>query len=148
VPDPVPGGQVREQPYRLVMPPDQVAGEVFRVVVQVGQGGPVIENAGVIAPGPAEAVTAALGELAAATRVIQVSQYTGDQAGWQQVLIMAAGDAPLDEALAGLGKIARAAGIFEQTWEAGSVTEVCDMIAEWADARRPGRAGRPGGQSR
>lgn len=36
---------------------------------------------------------------------------------------------PLDEALAGLHRIAVAAGILEQTWQARSIAEVCDMIA-------------------
>ena len=42
----------------------------------------------------------------------------------------------LGEALAGLHRIADAAGIFEQTWQAASVAEVCDMIASWCAARR------------
>jgi hypothetical protein len=132
----------REQPYRLVMPPDPGGGEVYRVVVQIGQGGPVIENAGVIAPGPTAAVAEALAELGAAIRVLEVEQYVDERAGWQRVLIMTAAGGQLDEALAGLATIAKAAGIFEDTWQARSVTEVCGMIAEWADARRPGRAGR------
>ena len=50
---------------------------------------------------------------------------------------------PLDEALAGIKRIAEAAGIFEQTWQAGSIGGVCDMIAEWCRTRRreePARA--------
>ena len=43
--------------------------------------------------------------------------------------------APLDEALAGLHRIATAAGIFEQTWQAASIGEVCDMIAAWCRGR-------------
>lgn len=44
--------------------------------------------------------------------------------------------APLDEALAGLHRIAAAAGVLEETWQARSVGEVCDMIAAWCRARR------------
>jgi hypothetical protein len=42
----------------------------------------------------------------------------------------------LDEALAGIHQIAQAAGIFEQTWHATSIGEVCGMIAAWITDRR------------
>jgi hypothetical protein len=45
---------------------------------------------------------------------------------------------PLDEALAGIHRIATAAGIFEDTWQARNMAEVCDIIAAWCAARRPG----------
>lgn len=48
----------------------------------------------------------------------------------------AAADDQLNEALAGLHRIATAAGIFEQTWQAGSISEVCDMLAAWCRDRR------------
>jgi hypothetical protein len=47
-----------------------------------------------------------------------------------------AADAPLDEALAGLHRIAVRAGIFDQTCEAASIAEVCDMIAGWCGEQR------------
>ena len=47
----------------------------------------------------------------------------------------AAQQEPLDEALAGLHRIANAAGIFRQTWTAASISEVCDMIAAWCRDR-------------
>jgi hypothetical protein len=43
---------------------------------------------------------------------------------------------PLDEALAGIHRIAAAAGIFEDTWQAESMAEVCDIIAAWCRAAR------------
>jgi hypothetical protein len=43
----------------------------------------------------------------------------------------------LDEALAGLARIAKAAGIWEKTWQARSIPELCDMLAAWAAARTP-----------
>jgi hypothetical protein len=42
----------------------------------------------------------------------------------------------LDEALAGLKRIAEAAGIFQATWQATSITGVCDMIAAWCAERQ------------
>jgi hypothetical protein len=50
----------------------------------------------------------------------------------------AAADEQLSEALAGLHRVAEAAGIFEQTWQAGSIGEVCDMLAAWCRDRRAG----------
>jgi hypothetical protein len=47
-----------------------------------------------------------------------------------------AAEAPLDEALAGLYRIAQTAGIFDQTCEAQSIAEVCDMIAGWCGEQR------------
>jgi hypothetical protein len=60
------------------------------------------------------------------------------------------GDAPLDEALAALRRIADAAGIFPQTCEAASIAEVGDMIALWCAQRRsaPDRAVRGTGAGR
>jgi hypothetical protein len=51
----------------------------------------------------------------------------------------------LDEALAGLARIARAAGIFEATWSGRTVTEVSEIIAAWCAARRPGPSPAPPG---
>jgi hypothetical protein len=129
--------------YRLVMPAgDAPGGELFRVTVQVGEGGPLIENAGVVAPGPAAAVASALAELATATRVTEVAQYIDGEGlgtGWAPVVIMtAAGGAPLDDALAGLRRIAEAAGIFNKTLEAETVAELCDILAAWCEQNRPG----------
>jgi hypothetical protein len=42
----------------------------------------------------------------------------------------------LDEALAGLRRIAAAAGIFEAAWQTRTVGETCDMIAAWCTANR------------
>jgi len=50
----------------------------------------------------------------------------------------------LDEALAGLHRIANAAGIFPQTWDAGSISEVCDMLADWCRGRRGAAPATPG----
>jgi hypothetical protein len=50
----------------------------------------------------------------------------------------AAADEQLDQALAGLHRIANAAGIFPQTWQAGSIGEVCDMLAAWCRDHRGG----------
>jgi hypothetical protein len=127
-------------PYRLVMPSgDAPGGDLFRVIVQIGEGGPLIENAGVVASGPAAAVASALAELAAAARIVEVAQYIDGEAGWAPVLILtAAGGAPLDDALAGLRRIAEAAGIFGETLDAGTVAEVCDILARWAARNRPG----------
>jgi len=47
-----------------------------------------------------------------------------------------AAGAPLDEALAGLYRIAQKAGIFDQTCEAQSIAEVCDMLADWCGEQR------------
>jgi hypothetical protein len=55
-----------------------------------------------------------------------------------------AGRSQLDEALAGLHRIAEAAGIFPQTWDAGSISEVCDMIAAWCRVRRDAAPASPG----
>jgi hypothetical protein len=55
---------------------------------------------------------------------------------FEDQLAQAAADAPLNEALAGLKRIAEAAGIFEQTWQARSIAEVCDLIAAWCTAHR------------
>jgi hypothetical protein len=54
---------------------------------------------------------------------------------FEDMLAAATADAPLDEALAGLHRIATAAGIFEDTWHAQSIGEVCDMIAAWCRQR-------------
>ena len=56
-----------------------------------------------------------------------------------ELLTAAPGEAPLDEALAGLKRIAEAAGIFEQTWQARNLAEVCDMIAARVTALREER---------
>jgi hypothetical protein len=50
----------------------------------------------------------------------------------------ATGDAPLDQALAALHRIATSAGIFEKTWQAVSIAEVGEILAAWCYARRPG----------
>lgn len=62
---------------------------------------------------------------------------------FEDELAAAAEAAPLDEALAGLHRIAVAAGVLEETWQARSVGEVCDMIAAWCRWRRtpPGQGG-------
>jgi hypothetical protein len=59
-----------------------------------------------------------------------------DPSSFEQQLAAAAKDAPLNEALAGLHRIANAAGIFAQTCQAQSIAEVCDMIAGWCQQRR------------
>jgi hypothetical protein len=47
-----------------------------------------------------------------------------------------AAGAPLDEALAGLYRIAQATGIFAETCHAKSIAEVCDMLAMWCTEQR------------
>jgi hypothetical protein len=46
--------------------------------------------------------------------------------------------AQLSQAFAGLHRIAEAAGIFGETLDAGTVAEVCDILARWAARNRPG----------
>jgi hypothetical protein len=59
-------------------------------------------------------------------------------------LAAAAGGDQLGEAMAGLHRIAVAAGLYEATWAAGSVTEVSEIIAAWCHAQR-GITHLPGG---
>jgi len=54
---------------------------------------------------------------------------------FEQELSKAAADAPLDEALAALAKIAKAAGVWVATLEAQSITEVGDIIAAAVEDR-------------
>lgn len=61
-----------------------------------------------------------------------------------EFMAAAAGEDQLDEAMAGLHRIALAAGLYETTWAAASVTEVSEIIAAWCKGRR-GQSYRPGG---
>jgi Mn-dependent DtxR family transcriptional regulator len=67
-------------------------------------------------------------------RLRRAGAATGDR--FLTELLLASADAPLDESLAGLHRIAVRAGIFDQTCEATSIAEVCDMIADWCGEQR------------
>jgi hypothetical protein len=100
------------------------------------------------AVGRAQAAAASAGGLFPGhpVQVIQVEPGTvaahgaryGPAAGTAGEMLAAVADGrQLDEALAGLRRIAEAAGIWQATWQADSIGQVCDMLAAWCRGRRP-----------
>jgi hypothetical protein len=69
---------------------------------------------------------------------------TGETDEFVVDLRAAPGSYMAEEVIAGLARIAKAAGIYEQLLPVPSFNQLCDALADWCRARRDAAPGRPG----